>query len=299
MKSLGFLTIAAGASAVLLAMTGCTPDPTSGQSNPDPTETISMPVVKAAADKVPDKIREKGKLIVAIPTNEPPTQYYKEGTETLVGINPSIAELVAGALDLELDVQVANFDSIIPGIAANRYDMTVSSMTPTKERMETLDFVDYMQMGNSLAVPADNPENIKLDSLCGKKVGVLTGSFQLTARVPEMDKKCEAKSEEAIDIEQFKDTRQAISALTSNRIVAVFADSPILGFAASQDNPIEISESADFDAVGVGLSKENDLVKAVKPAMDEIIKSEEYKKALAAYGQDDAVITDARLNFAQ
>ena len=35
--------------------------------------------------------------------------------------------------------------------------MTVSSMTPTTQRMQVLDFVDYLQMGNSIAVPKGNP----------------------------------------------------------------------------------------------------------------------------------------------
>lgn len=299
MKPPRILPIVAVLSASLLALAGCTPDPSADPSNTELNDDVTIAVVDEAAALVPASIRQEGTLKVAIPTNEPPTQYYEEGTEELIGINPSTASLVADALDLELEIHVTNFDSIIPGIEAKRYDMSVSSMTPTEERMKTLDFVDYMRMGNSLAVPSGNPDNLTLNSLCGRKVAVLTGSYQLTARVPEMTEKCETAGKEPIQIEQFKDTRQAITALISNRVAGVFADSPILGFAASQNSSIEISDSNDFDQVGIGISKESKLVDAVKPAMDEILKSDQYKNMLDNYGQEDGTITDAKLNHAQ
>ena len=121
---------------------------------------------------------------MAIPTNEPPTQFYREGTQDMTGTNPDVARLIGQALGVKVEIQVANFDSIIPGMAAGRYDMTVSSMTPTTKRMEVLDFVDYMQMGNSMPCQGQPAGDQRKHSLCGKKVGLLTGSYQLTVNVP-------------------------------------------------------------------------------------------------------------------
>ncbi len=39
----------------------------------------------------------------------------------------------------------ANFETIIPGLAAGRYDLGASSFTDTKEREKTVDFVDLLQ----------------------------------------------------------------------------------------------------------------------------------------------------------
>ena len=110
-------------------------------------------------------------LRVAIPTNEPPTQFYREGTQDMTGTNPDIARLIGEALGVKVEIQVANFDSIIPGMAAGRYDMTVSSMTPTEKRMEVLDFVDYMQMGNAIAVPKGNPPGITVTRIPVRQEG--------------------------------------------------------------------------------------------------------------------------------
>ena len=78
---------------------------------------------------------------------------------------------------------MVNFDSIIPGMAAGRYDMTVSSMTPTDKRIAVIDFVDYMQVGNAIVVAKGKPP-LTQETLCGKRVGVLIGSYQLTDQHP-------------------------------------------------------------------------------------------------------------------
>ncbi|MFE4227859.1 ABC transporter substrate-binding protein [Arthrobacter sp. NPDC056886] len=293
--------------ALLLAATACAPSAATSQSTQSTpsgdsagTGVPALAVNDAAAALLPESIRSTKVLRVAIPTNEPPTQFYREGTQDMTGTNPDIARLLGEALGVKVEIQVANFDSIIPGIAAGRYDMTVSSMTPTEKRMEVLDFVDYMQMGNSIAVAQGNPHGISdQHALCGKKVGLLTGSYQLTVNVPEYDTACTAGGKETIQRSEFQDTRQAISALSSGRLDAVLADSPILNFAATQNPQIEIASKYDFTPVGVGMPKDSGLVKAVSAALSGVIQSDSYLKVLGKYGLESSAITDARVNFAQ
>ncbi|GAA3675454.1 ABC transporter substrate-binding protein [Arthrobacter ginkgonis] len=297
---------AVATAALMLAVTACgpsgTPSPSapSGDAAGQGTGVPALEVNQAAAQLLPEPIKSTKVLRVAIPTNEPPTQFYREGTRDMTGTNPDIARLIGQALGVEVEIEVANFDSIIPGIAAGRYDMTVSSMTPTEKRMEVLDFVDYMQMGNSIAVASGNPQGITdQHALCGRKVGLLTGSYQLTVNVPDYDKACTAAGKEAIQRSEFQDTRQAISALTSGRLDAVLADSPILNFAATQNPQIEIAAKFDFTPVGVGMPKDSGLVKSVSAALSEVITSDSYLQVLGKYGLESSAITDARVNFAQ
>jgi polar amino acid transport system substrate-binding protein len=288
--------------ALMLAVTACgTQAPASSTSDAGPgTGVPALAVNEAAAQLLPDSIKATKVLRVAIPTNEPPTQFYREGTQEMTGTNPDVARLIGEALGVKVEIQVANFDSIIPGMAAGRYDMTVSSMTPTTKRMEVLDFVDYMQMGNSIAVPSGNPLGVSSEaSLCGKKVGLLTGSYQLAVNVPAIDEKCTTAGSGTVQRSEFQDTRQAISALTSGRLDAVLADSPILDFAATQNPQIEIASKYDFTPVGVGMPKDSGMVKAVSAALDAVITSDSYLKVLGKYGLESSAITDARVNFAQ
>lgn len=284
--------------AVVLLPTACSNGSASdaaGESGSVPT----VPVDAAAAKLLPNDIRSAKVLRVAIPTNEPPTQFYKTGTREMTGINPDIARLIGATLGLKVEIDVANFDGIIPGIAAGRYDMTVSSMTPTTARMKVLDFVDYMQVGDAIAVPKGNPLDLDEKSLCGHRVALLTGSYQLTVEIPEYDKACADAGKPKIDTSEYQDTRQAISALISGRQDAVLADSPILNFAAAHNPSISIAAAYEFAPVSVGVPKDTGLVKALAPAVASMIKGEAYKAVLAKYGVANGAITDARVNVAQ
>ncbi len=216
----------------------------------------------------------------------------------MTGVNPDIARLIGEALGLAVEIKVVNFDSIIPGIAAGRYDMTVSSMTPTDKRIAVIDFVDYVQVGNAIVIAKGQPR-LTQDTLCGKRVGVLIGSYQLTTNIPDYDQTCAASGRPQIRTAQFQDTRQAISALTSTRLDAVLADSPILEFAATQDPDVVIAEKYDFTPVAVGVTKEPTLVNAVAAALDTVITSTAYREVLRKYGLESAMITQARVNAAQ
>jgi polar amino acid transport system substrate-binding protein len=145
--------------------------------------------------------------------------------------------------------------------------MTVSSMTPTDKRIAVIDFVDYVQVGNAIVIAKGQPR-LTQDTLCGKRVGVLIGSYQLTTNIPDYDQACAADGRPQIQTAQFQDTRQAISALTSTRLDAVLADSPML-------------------------------VNAVAAALDTVITSTAYREVLKKYGLESAMITQARVDAAQ
>jgi polar amino acid transport system substrate-binding protein len=258
----------------------------------------ALDVDQKAAALLPDSVASRGLLRVAIPTNEPPTQFYKAGTRYMTGVNPDIARLIGKALGVDVEIKVVNFDSIIPGMAAGRYDMTVSSMTPTDKRISVIDFVDYLQVGNAIVVAKGAPA-LTQDTLCGKRVGVLIGSYQLTTNIPDYDQKCVAAGRPPIQTSQFQDTRQAISALTSARLDAVLADSPILEYAATQNPDVVIAEKYDFTPVAVGVTKEPPLVNAVAAALDTVITSATYREVLDKYGLETSMITQARVNAAQ
>lgn len=286
----------AGLAVALTAGAGLTACSSSAAPDPD---AVSIAAVPEAAALVPDAVRESGVLRVAIPTNEPPTQFYREGTREMSGLNPEIAGLVADALDLKLEVVVSNFDSIIPGLAANRFDMTVSSMTPTEDRMKELDFVEYVDMGSAIVVPKGNPDEIDFDALCGQRVAVLLGSYQLTVLIPDLDAACEARGEKPLQIQQYQDTRQAISSLVSDRSDVVYADGPILAYAALMTPEVEVAGENDIAPVAIGMPRDSGLLEAVEAAMTAALDTPEYLDVLSHYGLESMAIAEARVNVPQ
>ena len=58
-------------------------------------------------------------------------------------MDADLAKALGQVMGLKADVQNVTFDSIIPGLAAGKYDLGMSSFTDTKEREATVDFVTY------------------------------------------------------------------------------------------------------------------------------------------------------------
>jgi hypothetical protein len=104
-------------------------------------------------------------------------------------MDPDLAKALAQVMGLKADVKNVTFDAIIPGLAANKYDLGMSSFTVTKEREKTVDFVSYAIAGTSFFVKADGGPNIgSLADLCGQKVAAERGTTQVDATA--QDKKC-------------------------------------------------------------------------------------------------------------
>ena len=62
-----------------------------------------------------------------------------------------------------------NFDGIIGGLEAGRYDLGLTSMIDKKERQAKVDFVDYLSSGIAFMVAKGNPKGLKEQmDLCGK-----------------------------------------------------------------------------------------------------------------------------------
>ena len=115
-----------------------------------------------------------------------PTNSSSRCTQDMTGVNPDIARLIANALGLNIEIAVTNFDSIIPGLAADRTTyLRLLPLTPTAERMQQLDFVDYVQMGSALVVPTGNPNGVTFDALCGKPSRAAQGLVPVGGQRPD------------------------------------------------------------------------------------------------------------------
>ena len=102
----------------------------------------------AAVALLPQSIKDKGELTVAMDLHYPPTTFLAEDNTTPIGLNPDIARLVAKKLDLKLKFVNTKFDTIIPGLDGGRYDFTATTMSTTEERLKVLDMIDYFKAGN-------------------------------------------------------------------------------------------------------------------------------------------------------
>ena len=299
---------AAAGLAVLLVLTACGSSAGSDSahegSKTSNTADISEGVQPdaAAVALLPQSFKDKGELTVAMDLHFPPTTFLADDNTTPIGLNPDIARLVAKKLGLRLKFENTQFDTIIPGIDGGRYDFTVTTMSPTPERLKVLDMIDYFNGGVSVAVSAGNPLRISNDDMCGKNIAVTKGSNAQLKHLPNVSKwTCEEKGKAAINMITLPNVQESLTQLASKRVDGVFYDTPSLVWANEQQPNTftvltpQVDTRSDHVAA-IALKKGSPLTPALQAAVQSVLDSPEYKKSLGTWGLEESVITEAKLN---
>ncbi len=256
-------------------------------------------VDQAAVAALPPAIRDKGTLVVTMSQSSPPLHFMAADGTTTIGVDPDIALALGQVLGLKTTIASGPFDGIIPGIQAGKYDAAISQMSPSTVRMKVLDFVDYYQSGSGIGVLPGNPEKLGVDSLCGKRVGVLKGSFQDLKRLPDLSAKCVAAGKPAITAMTYADMQAPSLALTAHRIDAVYVDGPTLGYEVKQTGQMETVAETNVSPVSIGYKKGADLAPAIQQALKSLEKSGVYQQILDKWGVGSGAITDFAFDKAQ
>lgn len=283
----------------LVALLGAGCGGTSARDAPsDPTQQIEpftdVAKVDAAAALVPQRIAATGKLTVVMNVSSAPTKFFATDNATIVGLNPDIARALGRVRGLEVTIADVQFDGIIPGLKAGRYDVAVSSMAPSVERVAALDMVRYGAWGSSLAVPAGNPANLRLNSLCGHTLAVQQGSVQHLSRLPELSDACVAAGRPRIEPVVLPDQTTALLQLNSKRVEAVLADTPVLAWAAQQrPGSIDLVDEMNRTGVAVATAKGSDLTPALESGLKSLMVSPAYQRIFAKWGMADSVADQA------
>ena len=118
---------------------------------------------------------EDNKLTVATSPDFPPFESLNADGEVF-GIEIDILNLICQELEMELDIQQVDFDSVLPGVQAGKYDMGASGISVTPAREENTLFTDpYCLAAQAIVVVKGSPIASKAD-LQGKTVSVQTGT---------------------------------------------------------------------------------------------------------------------------
>jgi polar amino acid transport system substrate-binding protein len=201
-------------------------------------------------------------------------------------MDADLAKALAQVMGLNAEVQNATFEAIIPGLAAGKYDLGMSSFTITKEREKTVDFVSYAVAGTSFFVKADGGPNIQsLADLCGHTVAAERGTTQATDATAQ-DKKCKASGKPGVTVQVFGDQNAANLALSSGRAEIVMADSPPAAYAVEQSGGQFKLSGTQYGAAayGIAMPKGNGMTKPVLAALQSLMKDGTYDKIFNYWG---------------
>jgi len=269
-----------------------------GGATAEHTDDISVGVQPdpAAVALLPAEVKAKGTLVTAEDLTSPPTTFMASDNKTPIGFNPDIARLIAAKLGLKLDIKNVKFDVIIPGLQGNRYDLTVSTMGTSAERLKVLDMIDYFTNGSTVATASGNPKHLAMDSLCGSTLGVQSGSTQELKWLPKLNQEnCVSKGKDPIKGVALPSVSDALTQVASRRIDGVFYDATSLNWAkAKQPNAFDVLQPVlNPLPVAVALNLNSPLTPAVQAALQSIIDSPKYQEALLRWGFTGLGVTKA------
>jgi polar amino acid transport system substrate-binding protein len=167
-----------------------------------------------------DSIKSKGKIVVVTdPAYPPQSEQLPDGT--LQGFDIDVANEVAKRLGVTTDFQpTTNFDLVVAGGWAGRWDMSAGSVTITEERKGKLDFTaPYYYTPAQMAVVTDSGIT-SLDGLAGKTVCVgdqTTYLFWLQGTLKLGDGSAQAPLPAGIKSTTFDTDTQCADAVKSGR----------------------------------------------------------------------------------
>jgi polar amino acid transport system substrate-binding protein len=280
-----------------LGVGGCGGDDSGSTGTP----ASAVPSVAADAElaaKVPDAIKADGKIVAGVEATYAPVEFLDTDGKTVIGFDVDLFRAVAAKLGLTAEFQPGTFGDIIPGVSSGKYEIGVSAVTINPERKQQALMVSYFEAGSQFAVKKDNPNGIKTDDLCGKKVAVQRDTVQV-ADLTKRSEACVAAGKQAITVDQYPGQDQAANAVVSGKNDAMLADSPVSAYAVKQSGGQlellgEVFEAAPY---GYVISPgQPEFADAVMGAVNALIKDGTYAQILKAWGVDQGSISESKIN---
>ncbi|HKR99168.1 MAG TPA: ABC transporter substrate-binding protein [Candidatus Dormibacteraeota bacterium] len=174
----------------------------------------------------PSSIKSAGKIVYCSDITYPPEEYYK-GT-TPAGSDIDIGTTVAQRMGVKAEFDNTGFDGIIAALESKKCDAIISGMSDTPERRKQIDFVEYMNVGQTLMANKAHTQRVSsLMDLSGKSVAMETGTTEL-ALLQATNKKLKAAGKPPIQIQSFPKDTDAANALKTGKVDFYFGDSPVV-----------------------------------------------------------------------
>lgn len=235
---------------------------------------------------------EDGTLTVGSDGAYAPIEFADENGDT-VGLDVDIAAALAEVLGVESEFSIAGFDSLLPSLDAERYDVVMSAMSVNPERSAVVDFVEYFRAGVGIIVAEGNPKNIaSFDDLCGTKVAAQKGTVQVdyvrgTTEDPGgKDQECKDAGKGGIEVLEFDTDPEAVQALLAGQVDAELADFPVAAYSASQnESEIDLVDTQiDPGPYGIAIRKSSTALReALQKAFDQIVADGTYDDILGKW----------------
>lgn len=201
----------------------------------------------------------------------------KDGNEFAGGYDVAIAQKIADHLDQELVIVKTEWDGLVPALTSGKIDAIIAGMSPTAERLKSIDFSDNYYTSNLVVVVKKGSKYegaTSLDQLNGAKITAQLNTFHYSVidQIPSVSKQTAMDNFPAMRV-----------ALESGKIDGYVSERPEgVSASAANDNlvMVEFEDGKGFEtnpedtAIAVGLKKDSDLKEKVNEALKGISEDE-------------------------
>ncbi|WP_286957420.1 ABC transporter substrate-binding protein [Brevibacterium sp. UBA7493] len=298
---------AAAAGAALLLTAGCTVDE-SGEGTAtegEVPEVQEQELNQELHDQLPDDIKDAGS-ITSVNTGSFPPYTIVDGENNVTGASADLAEAMGQMLGIEIEHEtVDGLASVLTGMDAGRYDLSIGPTGDFPERQEQATFIDWVQEYVVFAVQAGNPQDIDgLDTTCGKRIAVQAGG-SAEAVIKEQSSTCEDDGDDAIEVQSYKDQPSAILSVQSGRADAFFSSrAPLTYFVNDSDGKLELVGTEDdngFDDLyqGIMVPKDSEMTDIVLAVLEELHDNGTYDAIMGKWDLDANKLDTPGINLAK
>ena len=238
--------------------------------------------VRAQPKIAPPNIIKAGTLVMSINPTLPPLQYVDDKGQ-LQGMRVELANECCKRLGLVPEYIRTEFATMIPGLAAKRWDMINTGIFFTEERSKLMYMVPNEQAAISFLAAKGNPLGMKtVEDLAGRKISVELGGIEerRTREVADMVAKKGLKPVTVMTFNNFAEAFQALKAGQSDAATSIDATAMFM----QQRGDFTRAISGVFPQTACFAFANKPLADAVVGALNDLKKDGFYDKLLDQYG---------------
>ena len=246
------------------------------------TLAIAPTAARAQAKIAPPTIIKANTLVMSINPTLPPLQFVDDKGQ-LQGMRVELANEICKRLGLAPEYIRTEFATMIPGLAARRWDMINTGIFFTEERSKLMYMVPYEQAAISFLAAKGNPLGLKtVEDLAGKKISVELGGIE-ERRTREVAKMAQDKGLKPITVMTFNNFAEAFQALKAGQSDAATSIDATAMF-MQQRGDFTRAISGVFPQTACFAFANKPLADAVVGALNDLKKDGFYDKLLDQYG---------------
>jgi polar amino acid transport system substrate-binding protein len=247
----------------------------------------------AWADSTLDRIKSTGKVGVGI-ANEKPYGYV-ETDGRLVGAVPDVILAALAPYGVKtMQAEIVEFNALIPGLNAGRFDIIGAGMYIRPKRCEAIAFSNPMtRLGYGFAALKGNPKAVHSIADVAKKPDAVVGTQTGSAEVEELQKAGVPSKQVVL----FTNATEALAGLKASRCDVIYFPSLELNEVLKTANDPAVERVADFKQVvdehgdpdygfsALGLRQaDKDLKTALDTELGKMLASGKLLEIIAKYG---------------